>query len=372
MSRLATVAPHFMLCVLALAGMSCRVYDSELLQQFSAGRRTSATSVDTLADSGGPVIVPGCGNGRVEGREHCDIAIAQGQEGACPDGCSLREGCLTQELVGQRCGTRCAPIEITQSVPGDGCCPSGATSETDSDCSATCGNGLIEAGETCDPPESCPTAESCRTDKACTVAHITGAASTCSARCQELPVSTCESGDGCCPDRCSAEVDSDCTSGDELDRPSTTNRTTTTSSEAGTAMPDEPVCMSGEQCSEQEQAEECSAVHSGGACHACDCAYCAAEVARCESITQESGGCARVVECALENRCQGAECLCGDNTTSCQNRPLGPCLWEIRELAGSRDYLNIWWTASTPGTPLAIALALMQCRADHCAETCGL
>jgi hypothetical protein len=57
---------------------------------------------------------------------------------------------------------------------------------------------------------------------------------------------------------------------------------------------------------------------------------------------------------------------------SCPNRPLGPCLWEIRDLAGSRDYYDILWTASTPGTPLAIAMNLVQCRADHCAETCGL
>jgi hypothetical protein len=123
---------------------------------------------------------------------------------------------------------------------------------------------------------------------------------------------------------------------------------------------------------EEQQAAECSAVHSGGRCHSCDCAYCATEVALCEQITKETGGCARVVECALQNHCQGAECLCGDNLTTCQNRPLGPCLLEIREVAGSRDYFSIWWTATTPGTPLATALALMQCRADHCAETCGL
>jgi hypothetical protein len=123
---------------------------------------------------------------------------------------------------------------------------------------------------------------------------------------------------------------------------------------------------------DEQLAAECSAVHSGGRCHSCDCAYCAAEVARCESITQETGGCARVVECALQNHCQGSECLCGDNVSNCQNRPLGPCLWEIREVAGARDYLSIWWTANTPGTPLAIALALVQCRASHCAETCGL
>ena len=145
-----------------------------------------------------------------------------------------------------------------------------------------------------------------------------------------------------------------------LDEPTTTaTRTTTTTMSTDAGM-------------DMQQAAECSAVHSGGRCHSCDCTYCAAEVALCESITKDTGGCARVVECALQNHCQGAQCLCGDNLANCQNRPLGPCLLEIREVAGSRDYFSIWWTATTPGTPLAVAMNLVQCRADHCAETCGL
>ncbi|HTU60139.1 MAG TPA: hypothetical protein VMF89_16920, partial [Polyangiales bacterium] len=307
--------------------MSCRVYDSDLLQ-FGAERGAVTAvpfdaAVDLLADTAEPVIVPGCGNGTIEGRERCDIAIPRGQEGACPDGCDMRDGCLAHELAGQRCGARCAPIEITESVPGDGCCPSGATPETDSDCSATCGNGVIEADETCDPPESCPTQAACSTEKACTVAHITGAASACSARCQELPVAVCESGDGCCPDACTSQVDSDCMDAPPPEPPTTTTATTR-GSEAGTGMPSATgtICTSGESCTEEQQAAECSAVHSGGRCHSCDCAYCAQQVALCEQITKETGGCARVVECALQNQCQGAECLCGANVTNCQNRPL--------------------------------------------------
>lgn len=373
MSRLSVAAARCMLCALALAGASCRVYDSELLQQFAGGRRAvTAESFASVVDAGDvPVLVPACGNGLVDGRERCDIAIPQGEPGACPDGCNVRDGCLAEELAGQRCGARCVAKEITENIDGDGCCPSGAKPATDSDCSPTCGNGVIEADETCDPPESCPTSVSCATDKACTVAHITGAAGTCSARCQELPVSICESGDGCCPERCGSELDSDCP---VTDREAARPRRTTTTSDAGTLASGtgESTCMNGEQCTEEQLAAECNAVHSGGQCHACDCAYCAAQVALCESVTKDSGGCARVVECALENHCQGAECLCGDNLTSCQNRPLGPCLWEIREVAGSRDYYSIWWTATTPGTPLKIAMDLVQCRADHCAETCGL
>lgn len=368
MSRLSVSVPQAMLCVLALAGTSCRVYDSELLELGAGGRsdnQLNASTVDSVIDAGaGAFVVPACGNGRKDERERCDIAIPQGEPDACPDGCDARDGCLAEVLMGQRCGARCAPKEITESLPGDGCCPNGATPATDSDCSATCGNGMIEADETCDPAESCPRPESCKTSKACTVARLTGAAGTCSARCQELPLESCESGDGCCPQGCAEQGDRDCPTNTVTPPPST-------SAEAGTSSPDS-VCKNGEQCTGEQLSAECSAVHSGGRCHSCDCAYCAAEVATCESATKDTGACSRVVECALQNHCQGADCLCGDNLANCQNRPLGPCLWEIRELAGSRDYYSIWWTASMPGTPLAVALSVLQCRTDHCAETCGL
>lgn len=361
-----------MLCVLAIASASCRVYDSELLEQLATGGRAvqvnasrhvldAGLAPDSSAET--RVVVPACGNGHVEGRERCDIAIAQGEPGACPDGCPMRDGCVAEELAGQRCGARCTPIEITERVAGDGCCPSGATPDTDSDCSAHCGDGVLEQAETCDPPESCPTRASCSTTKACMTAHLTGAAETCSARCQELPIEVCESGDACCPKGCTAAEDDDCT---EQAPPKP-------SPDAGTAEPGtEPVCMDGQQCNDDKAARECASVHSGTRCHTCDCAYCAADVASCERVTKETGGCSRLVECALKNQCQGIECLCGTNVTTCQSRPLGPCLGEIREIAGTRDYFEIVWIASTPGTPLAVAMNLVQCRADHCAQTCGL
>ena len=41
-------------------------------------------------------------------------------------------------------------------ISGDGCCPPGATNATDNDCPPSCGNGVVERGETCDRG-SCPT-----------------------------------------------------------------------------------------------------------------------------------------------------------------------------------------------------------------------
>ena len=54
---------------------------------------------------------------------------------------------------------------MTAFVAGDGCCPAGCNLTVDSDCSATCGNGVVEAGETCDGV-NCPT--DCNDGNACT------------------------------------------------------------------------------------------------------------------------------------------------------------------------------------------------------------
>jgi hypothetical protein len=69
-----------------------------------------------------------------------------------------------------------------------------------------CGNGKVEAGETCDG--DCPTA--CNDGNACTVDRLTGSAKTCSASCSFQPISACQGGDGCCPVGCNAITDSDC------------------------------------------------------------------------------------------------------------------------------------------------------------------
>lgn len=71
-----------------------------------------------------------------------------------------------------------------------------------------CGNGVIDDGETCDPPGSCPT--SCDSGHACARGTLTGSAATCDARCTYEPVAVCVDGDGCCPAGCNATNDSDC------------------------------------------------------------------------------------------------------------------------------------------------------------------
>jgi alpha-N-arabinofuranosidase len=78
------------------------------------------------------------------------------------------------------------------------------------DCSASCGNGVVDASETCDPPTSCPS--SCDDGNACTLDQLTGSPENCNVACSNTAITACTSGDGCCPSGCSAS-DSDCGGG---------------------------------------------------------------------------------------------------------------------------------------------------------------
>ena len=53
----------------------------------------------------------------------------------------------------QTCDVSCVNGGMqTVCVNNDGCCPAGCTTLSDNDCQPACGNTVVEAGETCDPP----------------------------------------------------------------------------------------------------------------------------------------------------------------------------------------------------------------------------
>lgn len=149
-----------------------------------------------------PPPPPRCGDG------HTDVDQGETCDGNCLSSCNDNDPCTTDVLTGDssHCDAVCTYTMITATKSGDGCCPSGANSTTDSDCSASCGNGVKEGAETCDG--NCPT--SCDDGDPCTTDTMTGTAAQCTANCTHAPVTAAKSGDKCCPAGANANIDSDC------------------------------------------------------------------------------------------------------------------------------------------------------------------
>ncbi len=173
----------------------------------AGGRATGgAPQTGGVPGSGGSVGTIACGNGVMETGETCDPPAS------CPTTCNDGDACTVDQMTGSsaNCNVVCSHAAITACVSGDGCCPAGCNAKTDSDCSATCGNGVLEDGETCDPASSCPV--SCTDGNACTIDHMTGTSANCNVACSFTTITTCVAGDGCCPAGCNAKTDSDCSS----------------------------------------------------------------------------------------------------------------------------------------------------------------
>ncbi|MBI5510963.1 MAG: hypothetical protein HY903_19555 [Deltaproteobacteria bacterium] len=136
----------------------------------------------------------------------------------CPTDCDDGDACTTDIGGGlaELCNIRCSHYPIVACQDGDGCCPWACNTTTDSDCEPRCGNGVVEVGETCDPPSACP--DHCDAGGTCTLPSLNGAASTCNVSCDSIPVTACAAADGCCPSGCSPIDDNDCPGvcGDDL------------------------------------------------------------------------------------------------------------------------------------------------------------
>jgi cysteine-rich repeat protein len=148
-----------------------------------------------------------CGDGKLSAGESCDTAIAQGAPGACPKQCASPDPCRPRELVGEGCDARCVERTITVAKNADGCCLPGTATNADSDCTAVCGNNIIEQGESCDPQSSCG---KCETSDPCLHSSLTGAAASCNVECSWTATASCSAGDKCCPPGCNPGNDSDC------------------------------------------------------------------------------------------------------------------------------------------------------------------
>lgn len=102
--------------------------------------------------------------------------------------CSVSLRSRNSATVGQ-CNVVCSNMPITSPASDDGCCPRGANIGNDNDCEIVCGDGVVSAGETCEPKskdKSCPT--SCNDGDECTTDMMTGDASRCTAKCSNSAV----------------------------------------------------------------------------------------------------------------------------------------------------------------------------------------
>ncbi len=150
-----------------------------------------------------------CGNGMVEMGETCD------PPGTCPtvDSCRATDKCLMPMLVGSMdtCDVRCELVAMQTCSAGDGCCPSSCTSTTDMDCSASCGDGMVADGETCEPMSAdSPCPMTCDDENPCTADQQTGTTAQCNVVCTNTPITQPAMGDQCCPPDADANNDTDC------------------------------------------------------------------------------------------------------------------------------------------------------------------
>jgi hypothetical protein len=200
-------------------------------------------------DSDCPIV---CGNGVRESGEACDVGISPAVPGSCPVGCDDGNACTTDFLTGTACEAACAHLPITAQISGDGCCPTGATPASDTDCPAVCGDGVVSPGESCDKaasgasacPTSCPLSPS-----ACLQMTLVGQVADCSAHCVPQPIAACstQKADGCCPAGCTAATDLDCspTCGDGIVQ---TGEACDTAIAAGLAGACPTTCSDGDPC----------------------------------------------------------------------------------------------------------------------------
>ena len=144
--------------------------------------------------------IPGCGDGIVNGAEHCD--------NNCPTSCNDGNPCTVDSMTGNAntCDVECHHQLIDYCDDYDGCCPDDCTSNNDTDCSSSCGDGTLDSGELCDG--NCPT--SCTPSSSCETATLVGSAANCNAECVYGNITYCDDYDSCCPAGCHEGNDLSC------------------------------------------------------------------------------------------------------------------------------------------------------------------
>lgn len=150
-----------------------------------------------------------CGDGVIGPSETCD------PQGSCAtqDSCVRPKSCIVTAFSGDpaQCTSDCRVSVIVACANDDGCCPPNCSAADDDDCSASCGDGVLDASETCEPSRSdapCPSA--CKDADPCTDDVRAGSPEQCNVECANVPIGVARDGDECCPPGANAVNDSDC------------------------------------------------------------------------------------------------------------------------------------------------------------------
>jgi cysteine-rich repeat protein len=187
------------------AGEGCDTRcDPVPITAFNTGDECCPEGADATEDGDCTAV---CDNGAIEEGETCDPISS------CVQTCSSSNACLSAVLSGAAddCTSECELVPVTACDDGDDCCPSGCTETSDDDCSADCGDGVIDraAGETCEAGSATPCPANCNDNDPCTRDLRTGSAANCNVVCTHTAIVLPQDGDNCCPEDVGANANND-------------------------------------------------------------------------------------------------------------------------------------------------------------------
>ena len=322
-----------------------------------------AAGASSTVTAGSAAPTTRCGDGDITGAETCDIAIEAGMPGACPTECPPLSPCTPRALNGTGCQSECVLIALS-CEGGDDCCPNHCSAADDSDCSAACGDGVIQrdAGETCEPSSSEPCKQNdseCADSDACTADTLTGSADNCNSACLHAAITQPRAGDGCCPPGADANTDSDC-------QPKCGNGVR----EAGEACDGSVGCDMSCTLTLQPQQLECLERFGTDDCGRCSCMNCVESYMACRAGSDATANdrCHDILVCAKVNDCLGTACYCAD-LAWCALTP-GPCKAPIEAAAGTTNPFAISQQSTDTNTTVGRAYAADLCRVKQCASVC--
>jgi hypothetical protein len=337
----------------------------------SAGISGSAGSAGSAGHTPGDVPDPSggvrCGDGEVDLSEKCDISIAQGMPGACPKECPPLANCVPRMLTDSNCQAHCEALELL-CVDDDGCCGPMCDRSNDTDCPANCGDGIVEEGEgeTCEAKtdKPCPVEADCDDGDPCTKDVLGGSPENCNAACENLPIATTESGDGCCLPDSNNNMDSDCP---------------ISCGNGAVEMGEE--CDGGDGCDASchlksmltaEQTQCMQLIGSkANSCDMCSCLQCTKEQLACRASgnATRDKDCTSVLQCSNDHDCVKDRCYCSELDTLCVNFVLdpGPCKAEIDAAAHGA---NPTTQQTDSSTALGRAVDTTDCNAMKCPMVC--